>query len=74
MAKSINEVSPVAQAHLIAGIDWGGGVVSRTVLVIGYMEDNDHFHVLFMERYHAQEDPDEIRRRSCDAATSLGYN
>jgi len=24
------------------------------------MEDNDHFHVLFMERYHAQEDPDEI--------------
>ena len=38
----------------------GGGVVSRTVLVIGYMQDDDHFHVVFMERYHAQEDPNEI--------------
>ena len=60
MAKVFGDVSPVARCRLVAGIDWGGGAISRTVLVIGHMEDNDHFHVVFMERYHAQEDPDEI--------------
>ena len=44
----------------MAGIDWGGGVVSRTVLTVGYMRDDDHFVVVFLERYRAREDPDEI--------------
>ncbi len=30
----------VARERLVAGIDWGGGVVSRTVLVLGHMEDS----------------------------------
>jgi hypothetical protein len=60
MAKSLIDVSPVAHRRLIAGIDWGGGVVSRTVLAIGFIGENDHFHVMFLERYHAQEEPDEI--------------
>ena len=60
MATSLDDVPPAWRHQLVAGIDWGGGVVSRTVLVIGYMRDNDHFHVVFMERYHAQEDPNEI--------------
>ena len=60
MAKSLDDVPPAARHRLIAGIDWGGGVVSRTILAIGFMGDNDHFHVVFLERYHAQEDPDEI--------------
>ena len=28
--------------------------------MIGYMREDDHFSVVFMERYHAQEEPDEI--------------
>ena len=60
MAKSLGDVPLVHRNFLIGGIDWGGGAVSRTVLVIGYMSDDDHFHVVFMERYHAQEEPDEI--------------
>lgn len=46
--------------RLVAGIDWGGGGVSHTVLVIGYMDEADCFHVVFMEQYRAQEEPDSI--------------
>jgi len=60
MTNGLKDVPAAARGRLIGGIDWGGGVVSRTVFVVGYMEENDHFHVVFMERYHAQEDPDEI--------------
>jgi len=60
MAKSLEDVPLAQRDHLIAGIDWGGGAVSRTVLVIGYMRNDDHFVIVFMERYHAREDPNEI--------------
>ena len=60
MAKSLEELSRSLWGHLVAGVDWGGGAASRTVLVIGYMTDTDHFNVVFMERYQAQEEPDEI--------------
>jgi hypothetical protein len=60
MARSLSDVSVAVQGRLIAGIDWGGGVVSRTILVIGHMDDKDRYHIVFMERYHAQEEPDEI--------------
>ena len=60
MAKSPEDISPKYRRSLLAGIDWGGGSASRTVLVIGHMRDDDHFQVVFMEGYHAQEDPDEI--------------
>ncbi len=60
LARALKDVTPVGQSSLMAGIDWGGGVVSRTVLAIGYMQEDDHFHVVFMERYQAQEDPDQI--------------
>lgn len=60
MARSIADIRPEARRYLVAGIDWGGGVKSRTVLVIGYMLNDDRFHVVFMERYQAQEEPDEI--------------
>jgi len=60
MAKSLQDLSRTLSGQLIAGVDWGGGGVSRTVLVIGYMSDSDHFNVVFMERYRAQENPDEI--------------
>ncbi len=60
MSKCLSDVLPAVRSILMAGVDWGGGVVSRTVLVIGYMRDDDHFHIVFMERYPAQADSNEI--------------
>jgi hypothetical protein len=61
MATSWDDIPAEAKKrHLIGGIDWGGGTVSRTVLVVGYMREDDHFGIVFMERYHAQEEPNEI--------------
>lgn len=37
-ARGISDVPREFRGCLIAGIDWGGGSVSCTVLVIGYME------------------------------------
>ncbi len=59
MAQSINDVPADGRPILVAGIDWGGGAVSRTVLVVGFMR-NDRFVIVFMERYQAMEDPDAI--------------
>ena len=60
MASQLDNVPARYRNSLVAGIDWGGGVVSRTVLTVGYMRDDDHFVVVFLERYRAREDPDEI--------------
>ena len=54
-------------ARLFAGIDWGGGMVSRTVLVIGMMRSNFTFEIRHISALHAQEDPklivEELARR-----------
>ncbi len=60
MAARLTDVPAAYRRHLIAGVDWGGGAVSRTVLVIGYMRDDDHFVVVRLERYPAREEPDEV--------------
>jgi hypothetical protein len=58
MANNFNEVHPQGRDKLIAGIDWGGGGTSRTVLVIGFMRSDYHFQVCRFERFAATEDPD----------------
>jgi hypothetical protein len=67
MAKGIGDLPRDARGNLVAGIDWGGGTNSGTVLVIGLMTDNDHFHVVHLFRCRPQEDPDivaeEVARR-----------
>jgi len=62
MANSVNDVPVDGQPILIAGIDWGGGVVSRTVLTIGYIRD-DRFIVVYLERFAAMEEPNVILRQ-----------
>ena len=42
---------------LVAGIDWGGGAISRTVLVIGYYERMARLVVLVMEKFPAHAGP-----------------
>ena len=60
MANSLAEVPPAVRGQLVAGIDWGGGAASGTVLVIGYITRDDHFHVVHLFRCRAQEDPDAV--------------
>jgi hypothetical protein len=48
---------------LFAGIDWGGGVHSRTVLVIGHMRPDFVFQVLLIFALQAREDPHEVVER-----------
>ena len=60
MAQSLNDVAPAVRDRLVAGIDWGGGGSSRTVMTIGYMDDAYSFHVARFDRFPAQEEPEQI--------------
>jgi hypothetical protein len=60
MAASLEQVPAQGQRTLVAGIDWGGGGSSRTVLVIGYMRSDFSFQVCRFERFDASEDPDRV--------------
>lgn len=60
MAQSFDQVPPQDRQKLIVGIDWGGGGISRTVLVLGYMRRDYHFQVCRFERFAATEDPDRV--------------
>jgi len=60
MAISIKDVPREGQTAMIAGIDWGGGGTSRTVLVLGYIRDDNKFHVVRFDRFTAKEDPDYV--------------
>ncbi len=74
MASSLSDV-PHAVRRLFAGVDWGGrgaDGVSRTVLVIGAMVDDDIFRVYFMERYLSQEDPDTVAEMVAKRCRAFG--
>jgi phage terminase large subunit GpA-like protein len=60
MFRRAEDVLPAFRNRLVAGIDWGGGARSRTVLVIGYMDDAYRFVVVRFDRFVAREDPDTI--------------
>ena len=69
MANSLEDVPAAYRRLLVAGIDWGGGAVSRTVLTLGYMRDDNRFVEVFLERYRAREEPNEILKaiiRRCE--------
>jgi len=57
MARAGGEIQLGKRAPLIAGIDWGGGGVSRTVIVIGTFTDNYVFRIWFMRHLPRTEDP-----------------
>ena len=57
MARSSADIPAVGQGQLVAGIDWGGGGTSRTVLVLGYMRSDYCFQVCRFERFDSQDDP-----------------
>jgi hypothetical protein len=60
MATSLAEIHPALRNRMLAGIDWGGGVVSRTVLVIGYIADNGQLVLCRMVALPVQEDARQV--------------
>jgi Phage terminase large subunit (GpA) len=57
MARSITDIHPTLRRRMLAGVDWGGGGVSRTVLAIGCVANNGRLVVQRIEALPAQEDP-----------------
>lgn len=60
MAKTLADVTYAGRCPLIAGVDWGGGGLSRTVLVIGFMRPDYKFQICRMERFRSDEDPERV--------------
>ena len=66
MAASLADISPRMRTRMLAGVDWGGGAVSRTVLVIGCIADNGDLDVRTMIALPVQEDPDQVVKKVAD--------
>ncbi len=60
MARTFKDIPHHGQAQIIAGIDWGGGGTSRTVIAIGLMWSDFVFTVHHFQRFDAQEDPEAV--------------
>jgi len=60
MAQGVHQVAGEGQRKLIAGIDWGGGGASRTIVVIGYMKHDFVFQVCHVDHFPGHEEPDRI--------------
>jgi hypothetical protein len=59
-AASLADIPPVCRTLLVAGIDWGGGSTSGTVLVIGHLVDNRRFCLVRFDRWLPHTDPQTI--------------
>jgi hypothetical protein len=66
MASSLHEIHPRLRDRIFAGVDWGGGRVSRTVLVLGYMTNEGQLDVRKMVAIPAQEDPNRVVQAVAD--------
>ena len=60
MAESLINIHPRLRSRMLAGVDWGGGAVSRTVLVIGYIQNDGQLDVRTMIAIPVQEDPNRV--------------
>ncbi len=59
-AQRLADIPPNGRASLVAGIDWGGGTTSGTVLVLGYVDANDIFRIARFDRWAPRADPNTI--------------
>jgi hypothetical protein len=60
LAQSLDDIPHSAHRGLIAGIDWGGGRTSRTVITIGYCDEDNRFVVVYVGAFRADEDPKKL--------------
>ncbi len=72
MAHSLADIPDARHGHLIAGIDWGGGRKSRTVVVVGYVRPDRVFEVIHLQRFRADEDPNRLLRAVADLLGEFG--
>jgi hypothetical protein len=66
MAEQFRDLPAVARNDVIAGIDWGGGGKSRTVVVVGWMHPNFVFEVGAFHRFRPDEDTDHLLNSVAD--------
>jgi hypothetical protein len=59
-ARSIADIPPAARPRLVAGLDWGGGGVASTLLVVGYIEPRRVFRVVRFDRWRPNTDPSQV--------------
>ena len=71
MAKSAKDIPEVHRANIIAGIDWGGGSKSRTVVTIGFMRPDFVFEVCRFNCYRADEDTSRLLKSVADVCRSF---
>jgi hypothetical protein len=72
MARRQADVPAEGRDQLIAGVDWGGGTASATVLVIGYMRPDLHSVIVRMERFRPEEEPDRVLNQVVDCCRKFG--
>ncbi len=60
MAQSIDDFPAGARDHVIAGIDWGGALKSRTVVVLGWMRPDFVFEIRKFSCFRADEDTEQL--------------
>lgn len=69
MAGALGDIPARSRARLVAGVDWGGGGTSRTVVVIGQMRSDFVFQVWCFERIAATEEADCVLDAVADLCT-----
>jgi hypothetical protein len=60
MATQLSDIRAPLRSRMLAGVDWGGGAVSRTVVVIGYITDEGLLDVRSMTAVPVQEEPERV--------------
>lgn len=60
MANTWSDVPNGPGVCMLAGVDWGGGSRSATVVTLGYIRADKHFVVVRFEQLRAQEDPEAV--------------
>jgi hypothetical protein len=74
LARSAYDVLPGYRPHLVGGIDWGGGSKSHTVMAVGYVDESYSFHVVAIQRFRAQEEPEQVLREVAEVCRSFGLH
>jgi hypothetical protein len=70
LAQQLSDVPGANPRNIVAGIDWGGGSQSRTVIVVGFMRKDFVFQVETLQRFKADEDTNVL----IDAAAKVCQN
>ena len=72
-ANRISDVPLVSRRGIIAGIDWGGGVDSATVLAVGYVTPgNRSFNFCRFDRWGPRAEPEDTCRQIAVLCNQLG--